>query len=217
MVSAGNLESAATRRRAFSRVSHTHNCEVRKIHLLYSELYPSVWLKWDFSFSHCCFLIEISFLERIWFWKIIFISCPSIFFLNIPLQLKRQLRKWWLFSKNYCQCRKRDIQTKYVTLRNAFESTKYFSHIQRASLLHIESIITPLNSTTSNKNWSMNGILIIKRQFGSNKSGIILEQRQGVLWNCGEMRFEWKGLVYIKITHVQLPNTDLVQRQSILL
>lgn len=137
-------------------------------------------LSGTFPSPPCCFPIEISFLERIWFWKIIFISCPSIFFLNIPLQLKRQLRKWWLFSKNYCQCRKRDIQTKYVTLRNAFESTKYFSHIQRASLLHIESIITPLNSTTSNKNWSVNGILIIKRQFGSNKSGIILEQRQGV-------------------------------------
>lgn len=49
------------------------------------------------------------------------------------------------------------------------------------SLLLVESILVPLNPTDANKNWTMNGILIIRRQFGSGDSGIILEQSLGEL------------------------------------
>lgn len=69
------------------------------------------------------------------------------------------------------------MQVKYVTC-NTLVCEILLPYTKSQSLLPIESILVPLNSTTSNKNWIVNGILIIRRQFESGVSEIILEERQ---------------------------------------
>lgn len=51
---------------------------------------------------------------------------------------------------------KTDMGTKYVT-RTASESMEFFPDTQRGSVL------VPSNPTTFHKNWTVNGILIIRR------------------------------------------------------
>lgn len=167
VVSTGNLQLAAAVRKALDRVSHTTDYEEFTSWIL--DFISLFWLEWYFSFSS---LLLPS--QNLIFWKIKNLyQASSIFFLNIPLKLKRRFEnKITLFSKN-CQYKKRGMETKCVT--RVYEIL--CSYMESQSLLHIGSILVPLNPTTLT-NTGLSGILIIRRQFESSGTGISLEQRQ---------------------------------------
>lgn len=174
VVSTGNLQLAAAVRKALDRVSHTIDYEEFTSWIL--DFISLFWLEWYFSFSS---LLLPS--QNLIFWKINNLyQVSSIFFLNIPLKLKRHFEnKITLFSKN-CQYKKRGVETKCVTLETRVTRVYEIlcSYTESQSLLHIGSILVPLNPTTLT-NTGPSGILIIRRQFESSGTGISLEQRQG--------------------------------------
>lgn len=157
MVSTGNMWLAAAIRKALERVSHTTDCEVRRIHLLDSRFYL-FWPEWYFFFSS---LLLPNQKPQFFFLKDLILKdnlyqASSVFFLNIPLQLKRHLRIWSLFSKN-CKY-ERGMGTKYIT----WVCEILCPDTKSQSLLPIGSVLVPLNPTTLTK-IGLSGVLIIRR------------------------------------------------------